>query len=132
MRSSSRPARLLTVIVSLWALLFAQVSIAAYACPVTERAAEIAKMAQAGMPCAEAMAAAPADEGEPALCHAHCQSAHPSADHFQPGVPASVEDFGAVLAVAPAPAGPRARAPLDGPRRDGGPPLSIRNCCFRI
>jgi hypothetical protein len=75
----ARKHRLLTVILSLWALLFAQVALAGYVCPASGKAVQVAAMAEAGMPCAETMSKAMDDE-QPGLCHAHCQSSQQASD----------------------------------------------------
>jgi hypothetical protein len=128
----TRRYRLLTVMLSLWALLFAQAALAGYACPGTAKAAQVAEMAAAGMPCAEAMSLAMDDE-QPGLCHAHCQAAQQSADNYQVPALATPAELGTVLTVA---LNPRRtddsllQAPLL--RRATAPPLAVRNCCFRI
>lgn len=128
----SARSRLVTVILSLCALLLAQGVLAGYACPGQAKAIELAQMIDADMPCAHTMSAA-MDEEQPQLCHAHCQASQPSADTYQPPALASLMQLGAVLVVQlPDPAG-AARVPTDAPpRQDGAPPLSIRHCCWRI
>lgn len=128
----TRRCRLLTVMLSLWAVLFAQTALAGYACPGTAKAAQIAQMVQAGMPCAESMSRAMDDE-QPGLCHAHCQAAQQSADNYQLPTLATLAELGAVLTVTFASAiadAPLLQAPLL--RRATAPPLAVRNCCFRI
>ena len=123
--------RLLTVFFSLCALLFAQAALAGYACPGNAKAIEIAQMTEAGLPCAESMPAG-LDAEQAALCHAHCQSDHSSADAWQPPPPAALMDLGVVLTL-PAAAPARALRLEPVSRRDGaGPPLCIRHCCLRI
>ena len=127
---------LATVLFALASLLFMQFAVAAYACPggvaTGVKAAETTLMAQAGMPCAESMALAMDDE-QPGLCHAHCQAGQQSADKYQvPGF-AAVADLGTgfpLSRVAPMPMGTTLQSPLL--RRITAPPLSVRNCCFRI
>ena len=129
----SRRFRLITALLALVALLFSSAALAGYACPGGEKAAEIARMTEAGMPCAQEMASS-MDEEQPALCHAHCQATEQSADNYHPPVVADVLHAAPGLTVAfvePA----RVRAGLGTSRqiwRDTGPPLAIRNCCFRI
>jgi hypothetical protein len=128
----TRRFRLLTVMFSLWALLFAHTALAAYICPGSAKAAQVADMAQAGMPCAESMSLAMDDE-QPSLCHAHCQAAQQSADNYQLPILATLAELGAVLTVTFASASadaPLLQAPLL--RRATAPPLAVRNCCFRI
>lgn len=129
----ARRARLITLLLAVWAILFGQIALAGYSCPGTAKVAEIAQMAEAGMPCAETMSRVMDDE-QPGLCHAHCQAAQSSADSYQPPVLASLMQLGPVLTLASleaprhAPPAPTAEAKP----REGGPPLTIRNCCFRI
>lgn len=128
----TRRCRLLTVLLSLCALLFAQTALAAYACPAVAKAAEIAQMAEAGMPCAESPALAVDDE-QPGLCHAHCRGEPPSADHYQLPALATLDQLGAVLTVASPPVLGGASSPqVPLLRRGAAPPLAVRYCCFRI
>lgn len=130
--TTTRHFRLLTVLFALCALLFAQGALAGYLCPGTAKAAEVAQMAEAGMPCAESMSQA-MDEQQPGLCHAHCQTAQQSADNVQIPALATLAQLGAVLSIAPAPAEPD-RRPLQVPslRRATAPALAVQHCCFRI
>lgn len=128
----TRRFRFLTILLSLFAVLFSSAALAGYACPGGERALETAQMVEAGAPCAEAMSRTMDDE-QPGLCHAHCQSSGQSADSFHPPAFADLMQMGAVLTVA------RAAVAVDGPapvplllQRPTGPPLAVRYCCFRI
>jgi len=132
----NRRSRLITALFALFALvslLFMQLAVASYACPaVASKAAEIAAMAEAGMPCAESMRLA-MDESQPNLCQAHCQAGHQSADRYE--LPALVvrvtlpSDF-TLPVTAPVFWG----APLQAShlKRTTAPPVAIRNCCFRL
>lgn len=128
----SRRFRLLTVMFSLWALLFAQTALAGYTCPGNAKAAQVAEMVQAGMPCAETMSRAMDDE-QPSLCHAHCQAAQQSADNYQVPTLATLAELGAVLTLArirPSADVSLLQTPLLWRATD--PSLAVRNCCFRI
>jgi hypothetical protein len=128
--SACRRRRVFTVLLSLCALLFAQLALAGYSCPGAQKAVEVARMAEAGMPCAQSMSMA-MDEEQTSLCHAHCQGSQQAADTSQPPPLASFQQLGAVLTVA-APA-PPTKAPFTGPLRPNvNPPLAIAHCCFRI
>ena len=119
-------------------ILFSQVAIAAYACPVMSGTADTELPDMAGMPCAQMMAAGvPLDAEQPTLCMQHCQfgSASQVVDH----VPAV---FVAVTALPPSltvsvdegrDANLRSWAENDR-LRDRPPPLphSIAHCCYRI
>ncbi|MES2509989.1 MAG: hypothetical protein V4625_08670 [Pseudomonadota bacterium] len=73
------------------------------------------------------------DDEQPNLCHAHCQADSQSADKYQ---------FPSLVAVDALPAAPALQiallpfveAPSQAPylQRTTAPPLSIRNCCFRL
>lgn len=127
-----RSWRLLTVILSLWAMLFTQAALAGYACEGAVKAVLAARMADAGMPCAESMSQ---DEEQPALCHAHCQSAQATPDAPKPPPVVNLVHVAYVLTVVlPAAEGSAPSAPLIQPsllRRVATPSLAIANCCFR-
>lgn len=125
--------RLLTVLVSVLALLLSQAALAGYACPGTEKAQQIASMVEAGMPCAEEMSRA-MDDVQPGLCHAHCQGGQQSADTFQPPAFAHAIDLGVVFTVELARSVQVSLPPAAAPSvlRGTGPPLAIQHCCWRI
>jgi hypothetical protein len=110
------------------ALLFAQISVAAYACP------DLTKSARAG---ASTMAEqgqrsdAGGDAQHPPLCHEHCKS-QVSVDHVQVvGVPPAVPS-GLVLAVVDVHrALLRVTYAAPDPARVNHPPCSILFCVFR-
>lgn len=125
-----RRHRLLTVLLALWALVFAQLALAGYSCPVTARAVEIAQMTEAGMPCVESMSQV-LDDQQSGLCQAHCQGSHQTADTYQVPALASIHELGVVLTVR------LGLEPIEPPRSfpvrpHASPPLAIANCCFRI
>ena len=130
-----RHHRLFTVLVALVSLLFMQLAVAGYVCPsgMSGLAQSSKAEAHAGMPCAGFMSETSLDGAQPALCHAHCKSDQQSADTYQlpdlPVMPAialvfSLQD---VLSIS---LGLARQAPLL--QRTTAPPLSVRNCCFRI
>jgi hypothetical protein len=129
----NRRTRLITVLFALVSLLFMQLAVAGYACPGTRaKVAEVAAMAEAGMPCAESMAINMDDE-QPGLCHAHCQAGQQSADKYQLPSPIAIDalpaDFSLQIVIPPF-----LEAPLQAPhlQRTTAPPVAIRNCCFRL
>jgi hypothetical protein len=131
----NRRSRLFTTLFALLSLLFMQLAVASYACPgaASSKVAEVAAMAEAGMPCAESMSLRMDDE-RPNLCQAHCQAGQQTADKYE--VPALLA-AAAVASVAYAPfiAAPMPLgAPLQAPllRRATAPPLAVQHCCFRI
>lgn len=125
-----RRHRLFTVLLALWALVFAQLALAGYSCPAAARAVEIAQMTEAGMPCAESMSRAMDDE-QAGLCQAHCQGSHQTADTFQVPALASIHELGVVLTV-PLRVTRNEPPPSIPVRPNASPPLAIANCCFRI
>jgi hypothetical protein len=133
-----RRHRLLTMLIALVSLLFMQLAVAGYVCPagMSGMKAEGTEVStHAGMPCAVSMSISKAsmDDAQPALCHAHCQSDQQSADTYHlpdlPVMPAIAAVFGQqdVLSIS---LGVPRQAPLL--QRTTAPPLSVRNCCFRI
>lgn len=128
-----RRHRFLTVLVALCSLLFMQLAVAGHSCPgLGSRVQEISAMAEAGAPCAESMSMA-MEEGMPALCHAHCESAQPVGDTHAVQVPVIDVDSGALRVAAVLivlPRGVSTRSSLL--TRATAPPLAIRNCCWRI
>jgi hypothetical protein len=126
-----RRHRLITVLLALASLLFMQLAVAGYSCPVASNVSQAAAMAEAGMPCAGDMVTV--DTDQPGLCHAHCQSAQQTADKVQVPAPVGIVTVGFTYAVEPALAATpalAAQAPLL--LRSTAPPLAVRNCCFRI
>ncbi|CAN5475296.1 hypothetical protein BH10PSE16_BH10PSE16_05200 [soil metagenome] len=125
--------RLITVLFALVSLLFMQLAVAGYACPGSEsKIAEAAAMAEAGMPCAESMSLT-MDDQQPNLCHAHCQAGQQSADKYQSPAPIPLGALPANFSLQVA-LPVFSEAPLQAPhlKRTTAPPVSIRNCCFRL
>lgn len=130
----NRRTRLITVLFALVSLLFMQLAVASYACPGAQsaRVAEVAAMAEAGMPCAETMSLRMDDE-QPHLCQAHCQANQQTADKYElPAMaPVALADIAYIPFIAPhLPEGAPAQAPLL--KRTTAPPLAVQHCCFRI
>jgi hypothetical protein len=129
--STYRRHRLITVLFALASLLFMQLAVAGYACPVASKVSEAAAMAEAGMPCAGDMTTV--DTDQPGLCHAHCQSVQQTADKAQAPTPVGVMATGFAYTIEPTRVSTPARsaqAPLL--LRSTAPPLAVRNCCLRI
>lgn len=117
---------MIAAIVMFFSLLFAQLAVAAYACPVQERAPTMAASACADMNM---------DMGSPALCAAHCEPGQQSADisvapAVQAFVPCSLEVVLVPIERATLAPGSSHVAPLL--THATSPPLAIRHCCFRI
>jgi hypothetical protein len=132
--SRFRNCRTFVALGAIAALLFAQLALAAYACPATGLAGSVSGNNVAGksapMPGCEGM-----DVEQPALCHAYAQAGSQSLDRpTPPDVPLFV-DSSPVIAAAPL-------SPSPGPAywrvermllaRTTAPPIAIRNCCLRI
>jgi hypothetical protein len=130
---ATRRFRIITVILSLWALLFAQVALAASECK---------SLGQGSTPME--MQVSPAGEpmhrqhGDDSVCHAHHktisqQATNPQADNVQPPALPTLADFPPAFTVDVAPT-PASLRPAASPqlRRSGSPPISVQNCCFRI
>jgi hypothetical protein len=115
------------------AILFAQIAVAAYACPafassqVNEQASAM-DMSNSDAPCAEM------DVKQANLCIEHCQYGQQSLDH--PVAPAvfAVADlpYFLVRPADPAVLGSTQEYAPSLLTRTTAPPLSVRNCCFRI
>ena len=131
----TRRSRFASALIALFGVLFMQLAMAAYACPSLQPVEPVAMtMASAehdGMDGCEEVV----DIEQPALCHAHAQIGDQSLDKpASPGVAPSV-----VFVLMPAmqsvgatdPPMPR-HAAATWLMQDSFPPLSIRNCCFRI
>jgi hypothetical protein len=128
----TRRFRFLTILGCLLGLLLSNAALAGYVCPGSQKAVEIARMVEAQMPCADEMSRSMDDE-QPGLCHAHCQGSQLTADTFQPPAIADRMQLGQVLTVRMStdtvPLRQWAQPVLD---RETGPPLAVRNCCFRF
>ena len=132
----NRPKRLAIVLFALVNLLFMQLSLASYACPVAASGLEKAQMGNmnaSGMPCAEAMAWAD-DNVQPNLCAAHCKADPSTSDRPElPAIAALVApagDYGMLLRISLPPGGTPFEAPLLA--RGTVPSLAVRHCCFRL
>jgi hypothetical protein len=121
-----RSHRIVAALVALFSLLFMQLAVAAYACPMLSPAtAAPMQMADChGM-----------DQQNPTLCHAQADAGKQSRD--TPPAPA-VQPFIAAAQLAQVPGLERlmapgaSTAPSDVPAAGPAPPLAILHCCFRI
>src|SRR5476649_234375 len=128
----SQPTRAIATIVMLFSLLFAQLAVSAYACPVLDKPHTLEAVSMANMPGCTDMSM---DKSSPALCAAHCDTGHQSADTsstpaVHPFVASSLEVVlprieRAYLSLASS----LESVPLT---RATAPPLVIQHCCFRI
>ena len=121
MRRLTRRRRRIVALLALLALLFQQVAMAAYACPMEETSA----------PAASAPCHAPRS-ADAARCHEHCHPLTAASDHAPAPLATSAlpssPDWDRVLALVPdrALAAPRIFA------RGADPPLDVRFCSFQI
>lgn len=119
----TRRYRSLSGLIAIFALLFAQLAVAAYACP---RGAEGDVVAvSASMPCGEI------DPEQANLCGKHCNDVEQSQASHPPGCALPATAFTAVVYTGAPPAG-GALAGDPALTHATGPPLSIRHCRFRI
>jgi hypothetical protein len=131
----SPSTRLITALLMLVSLLYAQLAVAAYACPLQSGAPTKAAMAVASMAEMPGCTEMGMDKSRPALCGAHCDAGHQSADTpaapvVAPFIPCALELVLPPLAQAAAAfASASESLPLT---RSTAPPLSIQHCCFRI
>lgn len=128
----SQPTRAIAAIIMLFSLLFAQLAVAAYACPVLDKSQAVTAVSMANISDCTDMSM---DKSSPALCAAHCDTGHQSSDTsgtpaVQPFVPCSlevvlpsIERFYIPLAFS------LESVPLT---RATAPPVAIQHCCFRI
>lgn len=133
----SRQSRIAAALIVLMSILFAQIAVAAYACPSTQLTQAVAAIQEqhASTDPAHSPDCEETDSDSPVLCHAHGQVGTQSLD--KPPVP-NVSPFAAVTLLAAIIQVDK--LPYDGPyendplilHRATSPPLSIRNCCFRI
>jgi len=132
----SRRQRIFATLIAFASVLFSQLAIAAYVCTapdvgIGQRPSSMAMaMMHEAMPDCEHMA-----EEQSPLCHAHCQADSQSAD--KPPVPNPTPFVAALLIAEISHREPPAATLAESAaslrlRPDGTPPISIRNCCFRI
>jgi len=132
-----RHLRFLAALIALVGMLFAQLAVAGYACPAHQAgmtsgsAVPLASASNQAMPGCEQM-----DSDQPSLCHAHAQGASQSLD--KPELPNLLPFSAAALTLVvlhiAVPDVSVGNLPRSSPllARVTAPPLSIRNCCFRI
>jgi hypothetical protein len=126
------------VAVLAFAVLFAQMALAAYACPGQDGAVSVRSATMTGMPCEAMIAdAAVVDSQQPALCYQHCQpDAGQQAYDFTPTLASFAASF-AVLFVVDTANPHVAEEPAWSERqrvRERAPPepYSVLHCCWRI
>lgn len=130
-------SRVVAALIALFSLLFAQLAVAAYACPAQEisKAFEAAGMAQSMQSMTEMQDCSEMDLEQPNLCQALVQAGDQSLD--KPSVP-DIASFSPELAAVVLYRIAQSEPPLL-PRitssslaNSTAPPIAIRHCCFRI
>ena len=121
----SRRQRILTALLALISMLFMQLAVASYVCPMPAMAADMPAMENcAGM-----------DQEQPVLCHVHADEVKVSIDKAEPVQAPAFIATGLTFTLAAVEAGiapaflPSNTALL---RRSVAPPLAIRHCRFHI
>jgi hypothetical protein len=136
-KTLSRSSRIVAALIALFSMLFMQLAVASYACPALSAAAERTAMAAVDNADDQDMAGCEGrmDASQPGLCHAHSQATKQSLDkaelpHVQPfaAVGPALTLYSIAVADFPATVFPEPGSLT----RTTAPPLSIRNCCFRI
>ena len=122
----NRYTRKLVSLLGIVAVVFAQLAVSAYACPM-----EFAALAEAiGTPETNSSGR---DALAPVLCQKHCENAQQNVnDTPQPLVGVSLAPAFVVTLVIDRATSLPAKAPTSSLHHATSPPLSIRNCCFRI
>ncbi|WP_211467163.1 hypothetical protein [Collimonas silvisoli] len=131
----SRPSRLIAALIVLVSMLFMQLAVAGYACP-SLNIGQVGESASMAMDGEQAMSGcAGADKAQPSLCHANDQAGNQSLDkppmpHVQPFMAAALTLVFHDIEVVDHSTDAQPNSLLLA--RSTAPPLSIRNCCFRI
>jgi hypothetical protein len=129
----SRPSRVIAALITIFSLLFTQLALAAYECPELNVAKSVAMATDAAkMPGCANM---DMTMDSPGLCHSHCEAEDQTAD--TPQVPLVQPFVAAELTVVLSVAESVSQCDTVQPesallKRSTAPPLTIRNCCFRI
>lgn len=131
----SRPSRLIAALIVLVSMLFMQLAVAGYACPSFD-AGQIDESMSMPMGSDQAMSGCVGvDKEQPGLCHANDQAGNqsldrPSAPHVQPFMAATLTLVFQNIEIVDHSNDVQPNSLLL--VRSTAPPLSIRNCCFRI
>jgi len=116
----------LAALLGMAALLFANLAVAAYACPMMASALEANSSATAMTSASDSF-----DLSSPSLCQAHCQDGQQNVADNGPTVLPFIASFTATLHLdAPLPFHSAGSPPAL--LHATSPPLTIRHCCFRI
>lgn len=134
----TRHSRFVTALVALFSVLFMQLAVAAYACPTIKATPDVAS--HEGWASGESHSemdgcAGGVDTEQPALCFAYSQDGNqslykPQVPDVQPAVVVDIVRQAVDASLVFTPDTHYAQAPWL--MRASTPPISIRNCCFRI
>lgn len=134
----TRHSRFVTALVALFSVLFMQLAVAAYACPTIKATPDI--VSHDGWASSESHREMEGCEGgvdadQPALCFAYSQEGNqslykPPVPDVQPAVVLDIVRQTVDASLVFNPDSTYAQAPWL--MRASAPPISIRNCCFRI
>lgn len=133
----SRPSRFIAALITLFSILFMQFAVASYACPAMKMGQDSDESVAMSMSYdSEDMSHCTGmDQEQPSLCHAYDHAGKQSLDKpelptAQPFIPAQLVMATVTIEnLANVSPGRSTSALLT---RTTAPPLSIRNCCFRI
>lgn len=125
----SRITRKLIALLGIAAVLFAQLAVSAYACPLQDTASDdVAAVAGSASGSRDLR-----DADSPALCQKHCENGKQNVnDTPQPPLIVSLSPIFSVTVINAGPASPATASPIPSLLRATSPPLSISNCCLRI
>ena len=131
----SRTSRLIAATLVLLSILFMQLAVSAYACPVLTPGQGDQSTSSVHVKQAEMVACEDMDMEQPSLCHASHQSDKQSLDKpaTPPPTPFVAVGFGLPVSVNTLTFQPPLGSPVTSFLTYAtAPPIAIRNCCFRI
>jgi len=130
-----QPSRIIGAVLALVSMLFMQLALAGYMCPKINGVTSPPQVLAISTMAADMPECAEADKTQPSLCQASAHTVQQSLDKhelpsIQPFAPTTIFLILVHVIVSP----PANSFELTTVRQSGAPPppLSIRNCCFRI
>ncbi len=133
--NSPRPSRIIGAVLALVSMLFMQLSLAGYVCPKVSGVAPASQVMATSSMAADMPECAEADKTQPSLCQASAHTVQQSLDkHELPQIEPFAPTTIFLVLVHVVVSLPKSSFELTTVRQSGAPPppLSIRNCCFRI
>ena len=130
----SRTSRLIAATIVLFSILFMQLAVSAYACPVLKPGHDDRSISSVQVKQAEMVACEDMDMEQPSLCHASHQTDKQSLDKptTPPLVPFVAVGYGLPVSLNTL-LFPSSGSPVPSFLTYAtAPPIAIRNCCFRI